>query len=137
MHEWALAESILSAALEEAQKGKLKVINEISVELGELQQIEQDIFEFALQEILQTQPKILKNAKVTIKNVPSTLTCTSCEHKWTFNSMKSTISEDESEAIHFIPETFFVHTRCPKCGSPDFKITSGRGVTISSIKGKR
>ena len=50
---------------------------------------------------------------------------------------KKKLNEDESEAIHFIPEVFLVHTRCPKCGSPDFEITTGRGVSIASIKGER
>ena len=47
------------------------------------------------------------------------------------------LSEDESEAIRFIPEVTFVHTRCPKCGSPDFEITTGRGVSIAQIKGEK
>ena len=52
MHEWALAESILVAAVEAAEKEKLKTITEIRIGIGELQQIEQDIFEFALEEII-------------------------------------------------------------------------------------
>jgi hydrogenase nickel incorporation protein HypA/HybF len=51
--------------------------------------------------------------------------------------MKKKLNEDESEAIHFLPEVAFVHTRCPKCKSPDFEITKGRGVTITSIKGEK
>ena len=61
MHEWALAESILSAAVEAAEKEKLKTITEIKISIGELQQIEQDIFEFALQEIIKSQDNKLKN----------------------------------------------------------------------------
>jgi len=52
MHEWALAESILVAAVEAAEKEKMKKITEITIGMGELQQIEQDIFEFALDEII-------------------------------------------------------------------------------------
>jgi hydrogenase nickel incorporation protein HypA/HybF len=51
--------------------------------------------------------------------------------------MKKKFNETESESIHFIPEVVFVHARCPKCGSPDFEITKGRGVVLSSIKGLR
>jgi len=51
--------------------------------------------------------------------------------------MKKKLNEDESEAIHFIPEVAFVHARCPKCGSPDFEIMTGRGVSITSIKGEK
>lgn len=137
MHEWALAESILSATLEEAEKEKLKTIDEIKIGIGELQQIERDIFEFALEEIIKSQDNKLKNVKISIETEKSTLKCKSCEHTWKFCDMKKKLNEDESEAIHFIPEVAFVHTRCPKCGSPDFEITTGRGVSIISIKGKR
>jgi hydrogenase nickel incorporation protein HypA/HybF len=137
MHEWALAESILTTALEAAEKEKLKVINEIKISIGKLQQIEQDIFEFALKEIIKTQDKKLKNVKITIEVEESNLKCKNCEHTWKFNELKKKLNEDESEAIHFIPEVAFVHTRCPKCSSPDFEITTGRGVSITSIKGER
>jgi len=137
MHEWALAESILSAAVEAAEKEKLKTITEIKISIGELQQIEQDIFEFALQEIIKSQDNKLKNVKISIETEQSTLKCKNCEHTWNFSDMKKKLNEDESEAIHFIPEVAFVHTRCPKCGSPDFEITKGRGVSITSIKGER
>ena len=137
MHEWALAESILSAALEATEKEHLKTITEIKISIGELQQIEQDIFEFALGEIIKSQDNKLKNVKISIETEESTLKCKSCEHTWRFNDMKKKLNEDESEAIHFIPEVAFVHTRCPKCGSPDFEIREGRGVSILSIKGKK
>jgi len=137
MHEWALAESILTAAVEAAEKEKLKTISEIKISIGELQQIEQEIFEFALGEIVKSQGEKLKNVKTIIETEESTLKCKSCGHIWKFSDMKKKLSEDESEAIHFIPEVAFVHTRCPECGSPDFEITSGRGVSITSIKGER
>jgi len=137
MHEWALAESILVAALEAAEKEKLKTICEIKIGIGELQQIEQDIFEFALKEIIKSYKDKLEKVKIDIETVKSTLQCKSCEHAWKFSDMKKKLSEDEEESIHFIPEVAFVHMRCPKCGSPDFEITKGRGVSITAIKGKR
>jgi hydrogenase nickel incorporation protein HypA/HybF len=137
MHEWALAESILVAAIEEAEKEKLRKITHIKIAIGELQQIEQDIFEFALNEILKDQDKILKDVKITIETEKSTLHCKNCENQWKYSDMKNKLSEHESEAIHFIPEVAFVHTRCPKCSSPDFEITEGRGVSIIQIKGVR
>jgi len=137
MHEWALAESILTTAVEAAEKEKLKTITEIKVGIGELQQIEQDIFEFALGEIIKEQGGKLKGVKITIETEKSTLKCKSCENTWKFNDIKKKLNEDESEAIHFIPEVAFVHTRCPKCGSPDFEITTGRGISITSITGEK
>jgi len=137
MHEWALAESILAAAVETADKEKLKRITEINISLGELQQIEQDIFEFALDGIIEEQGGKLKDVKIKIKIEDSYLKCKSCGNTWTFKDMKKKLNEDESEAIHFLPEVAFVHARCPKCKSPDFEIIKGRGVSITSIKGEK
>ncbi|MCK4366078.1 MAG: hydrogenase nickel incorporation protein HypA [Thermoplasmatales archaeon] len=137
MHEWALAESILTAAVEAAEKEKMKKITEITIAIGQLQQIEQDIFEFALEEILKDQEKKIKDVKIKIETEKSTLKCKFCENTWSFDDMKKKLNEDESEAIHFLPEVAFVHARCPKCGSPDFEIISGRGVSITSIKGEK
>jgi hydrogenase nickel incorporation protein HypA/HybF len=137
MHEWALAESILAAAVEAAEKEKLQKITEIKIGMGELQQIERDIFEFALNEIIKLHEDKLKNVKIKIETEKSNLKCKNCENTWKFSDMKKKLGDDESEAIHFIPEVAFVHTRCPKCGSPDFEITSGRGVSITQIKGEK
>ena len=137
MHEWALAESILVAALEAAEKEDLKTITEIKIAIGELQQIEQEIFEFALKEITQSYKDKLGKVKIDITTEVSILKCNSCEHTWKFSDIKKNISDDEGEAIHFIPEVAFVHMRCPKCSSPDFEIHKGRGVSITSIKGER
>lgn len=137
MHEWALAESILITAVDAAEKEKLKKIKEIVVGLGELQQVEKDIFEFALGEIIKEQGGKLKDVKIKIKSEKSNFVCNNCKHNWTFDDLKKGINEYESEAIHFIPEVAIVHSRCPKCGSPDFEITKGRGVSILSIKGEK
>jgi hydrogenase nickel incorporation protein HypA/HybF len=137
MHEWALAESILTAAVEAAEKEKLKKITEIKISIGELQQIEQDVFEFALDGIIKEQGEKLKDVIIKIDTEKSNLKCKSCENTWKFDDMKKKLNEDESEAIHFLPEVAFVHARCPKCGSPDFEIISGRGVSITSIKGEK
>ena len=137
MHEWALAESILTAAVDEAKKQKLKKIDEIVISIGELQQIEKDIFQFALDEMIKIQDNILKNVKTVIKIEKSTMKCNHCKTEWGFDDIKRKLGEDESEAIHFLPEVAIVHSRCMKCGSPDFEIVAGRGVSITSIKGKR
>ena len=137
MHEWALAESVITAAIEAAEKEKLKKITEIKITIGELQQIEREIFKFALNQIIKDKDKKIKNVKIKIKNEKSTLKCKNCEKIWCFYDMKKKLSKDESESIHFIPEVALVHSRCPVCGSPDFEILTGRGVTISSIKGEK
>ena len=137
MHEWALAESIVLAVVEAAQKEKLKAITEVTVQIGELQQIEKEIFLFALHELAKSQKPKIKNNAFQLKTQKSTLTCKTCGGSWKYSDMKKKLSETESESIHFIPEVVFVHARCPHCGSPDFEITQGRGVMLTSIKGVR
>lgn len=138
MHEWALAESILAASVEAAEKEKIKKITKITVQLGELQQINKEIFQQALDDIKKVHKnKLLEDATIKINTEKTELRCKKCGHTWKFSDIKDKLNPDESEAIHFIPEVAFVHSRCPKCNSPDFEITKGRGVSITQIKGEK
>jgi hydrogenase nickel incorporation protein HypA/HybF len=132
MHEWALAEAIIAAASEVAEKENLKQIKEVKIKVGELQQIELEILEFALSQL---KPAKFKNANFSIEIVKAELRCRVCGHKWFFN--KEELDENTSEAIHFVPEVAHVYIKCPKCGSPDFEILQGRGVWLESIKGEK
>jgi hydrogenase nickel incorporation protein HypA/HybF len=130
MHEWALAEAVVSTALKIAGDEGLREVTEIKIKIGELQQIDTEIFEFALS---QSQSPLLKNTKFNLENVKAELKCRVCGHGWRFSSDK--LSEDISEYIHFIPEIAHTYIKCPKCGSPDFEILKGRGVWLESVKG--
>lgn len=135
MHEWALAESVIKSSIAAAEKEKLKKITQITVRLGALQQIADDIFKFALDELVNAYAEKFQDVTINIETEETELQCKKCEHTWQFKDMKNNLTDDEAESIHFIPEVAFVHTRCPKCNSPDFRITKGRGVTVSSIQG--
>jgi len=130
MHEWALAEAVVSTTLKIAEEKGLKEIIELKIKIGELQQIDQEIFEFALSQL---RSPLLKNAKFSLETVKAELKCRVCNHKWRF-SLKN-LNEDVSEFIHFVPEIAHTYLKCPKCGSPDFEILMGRGVWLDSIKG--
>jgi len=132
MHEWALAEAVISSATEIAEKEGLEEVGEVILEIGELQQIEHDIFESAL---LQLRTPKLRKAKFTIRKAKAKLKCRSCENQWAFNSTK--LDEEGKEAVHFLPEVAHTYIRCPKCGSPDFGVTEGRGILIRTIRGAR
>jgi hydrogenase nickel incorporation protein HypA/HybF len=132
MHEWALAEAIIAAASEVAEKENLKQIKEVRIKVGKLQQIELEILEFALSQL---KPAKFKNANFSIEIVKAELKCRVCGHKWFFN--KEELDENTSEAIHFVPEVAHAYIKCPKCGSPDFEILQGRGVWLESIKGEK
>ena len=132
MHEWALAEAILTSAKQIADKEGLKEVTEVTIKVGELQQVEPRILRFALK---QMKSDIFKNAKFRILKAKSTLKCRVCQTTWQYNPKK--IDEATAEAIHFVPEVAHTYIKCPKCGSPDFEITSGRGVWLEHIKGAK
>jgi hydrogenase nickel incorporation protein HypA/HybF len=132
MHEWALAEAILTSAKQVAEQEKLKEVTEVTIRVGELQQVESGILRFALS---QMKSEILRTAKFRILKAKSTLKCRVCGTTWQFSIKK--LDKNTAEAIHFVPEVAHTYIRCPKCGSPDFEIVSGRGVWLEDIKGAK
>lgn len=133
MHEWALAEAVVTAAKKAAQEQRMRTVTRIAVKLGELQQIEQEIFEFALQQILSREEPSIQNATVTIEQEQARFRCRVCSHEWTFHS--EAMSPEIAEAIHFIPEMAHTYMRCSRCHSPDFEVIQGRGVWLISLQG--
>jgi len=132
MHEWALAEAILASAKEIAEKERLREVTEVTVRVGELQQVEPSILRFALREL---KPELFRNAKFHILRAKTTLKCRVCGISWQFDLKK--LDKATAEAIHFVPEVAHTYINCPKCGSPDFEIVSGRGVWLENIKGAK
>ncbi|MDH5753749.1 MAG: hydrogenase nickel incorporation protein HypA [Candidatus Bathyarchaeota archaeon] len=130
MHEWALAEAVISTVSQIAEKEGLKEVAEVEIKVGELQQIELDVLEFALSQLKTLK---FKNAKFNIQTVKAELKCRVCGYKWLFKKEK--MNEEIAEAIHFVPEIAHTYIKCPKCGSPDFEILQGRGIWLESIKG--
>lgn len=130
MHEWALAEGVVSAATRVAEEEKLEEISEVTIRIGELQQVEHEVLEFALDKL---RTPIMKDAKFILESIPAKLRCQVCGEEWLFSP--DSLSEEISEAIHFVPEMAHVYLRCPRCGSPDFKVVEGRGVWLAYVKG--
>jgi len=132
MHEWALAEAVIKTASQIAEKEGLDEVTEINIRLGELQQVDTEIFRFALYQLKTTK---LKKAQFNIRKAKAKLQCRACSHQWTFSTAE--LDEETREAIHFVPEIAHAFIKCPRCGSPDFEIAAGRGVWIESVKGVR
>ena len=132
MHEWALAEAVIATVNQIAKKEKIKRITEITIKIGQLQQVERDIFRFALKQL---KPSEYKNVKFHIKTAKTKLKCRVCGKTWVFNKKK--LDNETAEAIHFVPEVAHTYIKCPKCGSPDFEIEEGRGVWLDSIQGEK
>ena len=132
MHEWALAEAILASAKQVAEQEKLREVTEVTIKVGELQQIEPPILRFAL---TQLKPELFRKTKFHILKAKSTLKCRVCATTWQFSLKK--LDRATAEAIHFVPEASHSFIKCPKCGSPDFEIVTGRGVWLENIKGAK
>ena len=138
MHEWALAESIVCAVNEEAERELLSELSLIKIKIGELQQIDMEIFNFALESVLPLSRLPLDMGKLAVEIQQSILQCQVCRRQWNYREALEKLPEDDVEAIHFIPEMAHIYVRCPECGSPDFTIAEeGRGVWIDSIEGVR
>ena len=129
MHEWALAESVISSVIKFAKEKKVE-IREVTISMGELQQVDRGVFDFALKEIMKAMGL---NLKIKLKNEKAIFKCKECGNEWNFEYKN--LREEEKESIHFIPETVHSYVKCPKCGSPDFIIKRGRGIWLS-IKGE-
>ncbi|MCW7076581.1 MAG: hydrogenase nickel incorporation protein HypA [Candidatus Syntropharchaeales archaeon] len=135
MHEWSVAEAVIETVLAESVKAGLDEVTEVRINIGELQQIEKEVFEFALEEIRKVEnPKLLQNAKIRMEIEKGVFKCRICGDEWNFDELK--LDADEYEAIHVCPEVSHVYIRCPSCRSPDFELIKGRGVSIASIKGR-
>jgi hydrogenase nickel incorporation protein HypA/HybF len=130
MHEWALAEGVITAADRVAKEQNIIEITEVRVVIGELQQIEHEIILFAFDQL---RTERMKKTKFVIETASAKFKCRNCGAEWTFKT--AGLKEEESEAIHFVPEMAHVYVKCPECGSPDFEVVEGRGVWLASIKG--
>ena len=132
MHEWALAEGVVKTAEKFAEDQGMEEITEVKIMIGELQQVEHEIIEFALDQL--RTPR-MKSAKFVIDAVPARFKCRKCSHEWWLNT--GNLDKETGEAIHFVPEMAHVYLTCPNCGSPDFEVNEGRGVWLASIKGRK
>jgi hydrogenase nickel incorporation protein HypA/HybF len=132
MHEWALAEAVITAASEIAEREGLKQVTHVTVKVGELQQVERAILEFALSQLKTAR---FKGAKFDVETEKARLKCRVCGHTWVFR--QKNMDQATLEAIHFVPEIAHAYIKCPNCRSPDFEIEQGRGVWLQTVRGVR
>lgn len=134
MHELALADAVVKAALSAAEDAGMDRLDRIVVKVGELQQIKKDLFEFSLTNVVPIQDDRLSTVEFDVQEESVRFHCRSCGNEYGRADVNLGDS-DQEEAIHFIPELSHAYARCPECGSPDFEITAGRGITLATIEG--
>ena len=136
MHEFALADAVMRAALSTARAEGLERVNAIRIRVGELQRIKKDVFEFALRETRPADEPLLEGTEVHVAIEPATFRCRACGGTFLLRDAVGAEGDDEREAIHFVPELAHAFMTCPTCRSPDFEIVAGRGVAIEAIDGE-
>lgn len=119
------------AVIELARRENAKEIIEIELLMGELQTIDTEILELALNEL--KKETIAKNARIKFLKQPPKFKCNACEYEWSILNLKDALSGDEIESVHFIPELIHVFIKCPRCSSSDFQIIEGRGITLKGV----
>lgn len=131
LHEWALAEAVVDTIKEFMSKGEISVIKSVKIRVGELQNIDLNIFKFALNELLKEAS--LEGIEIHIEKDEVMFKCRRCGCEWRLSDIS--LEEEELETIHFMPELVHIFASCPSCGSCDFDIIKGRGIWIEGIKG--
>lgn len=132
MHEWALAEAVIGSVQRFAKNEGFSTIDEVTIRVGELQNVDIEIFEFA---ISQLRLPMLEDTVFRVEVQSTQLRCRVCTEQW--NPHSNALAEDIAESVHFVPEVAHAYMKCPHCGSPDFEVLSGRGVWLQSIRGEK
>ncbi len=100
----------------------------VAVLVGELQAIDREIFEFALASLAAEAG--LPADSFVVRAEPAQFRCRACGRRWGLGA-ESGLTDEQREAIHFLPESAHAFVRCPGCGSVDFEVERGRGVAIA------
>ena len=111
MHELAITEGIIEAAVPAAEKAGAKKILEIRLKIGELS----GVFPECIKEYLDVIAKgtIAEGAVLKVEKIPVSIKCQSCAYEGTI----------ERKQIG-----------CPECGSLDFRITGGKEYFVDSLE---
>jgi hydrogenase nickel incorporation protein HypA/HybF len=102
----------------------------VTVVFGELQKIDREIFQSGLKILLEDES--FGEEIFQFDEEKAVFQCRRCYSEWNLDDLED-LGEEELEAIHFMPEAAHVHMRCKDCGSPDFSVLKGRGISISAM----
>ena len=135
MHEWALAEGVVTTALDLCEREGMRRVTRIVLRIGELQRIDRDVFKKALETVMPDDERI-RSAQLELRDEPACMTCRKCGREFKANEASGELDESRREAIHFVPELAHAYLGCPDCRSPDFEVTRGRGIWLDRVEGE-
>jgi hydrogenase nickel incorporation protein HypA/HybF len=131
VHEYALAEAVVETVKREMAKRNAEELVSVTLSLGELQNVDEEIFLQGLRLHLEGEP--FDPSRFRLVKEPAVFSCRGCGDRWKLADFPG-ITERDKEAIHFVPETARVYLCCPSCGSRDLHLEKGRGVYIQSME---
>lgn len=131
MHEWALADAVVEATAAAMGSRDPSCLRGVTVLIGELQAIDREIFSFALETLLSERP--YSRGIFHLETEKATFGCEKCQREWDLEESRG-LTDEEREAIHFLPESAHAFIRCPACGSAAYRLKKGRGVSITSLE---
>lgn len=111
MHELAITEGIMEAAIPTAKEAGAKKILEIRLKIGELSGVLPECIEYYFN--LVSKDTIAEGAKLSVSKIPVGIFCNKCGFSGDI---------DRKKII------------CPKCGGIDFQITKGREYFVDSLE---
>ncbi|WP_178648006.1 hydrogenase maturation nickel metallochaperone HypA [uncultured Methanobrevibacter sp.] len=117
MHELSMAQGIINAVLETAEKNNATEVNKIYIEVGRLAMLNPEQLRFLLDVLVEN--TIAENAKIDISEIPVTISCPECGYEGIANL-------DDSD--HYAPII-----ECPKCENLRISILDGKDCVVKNI----
>jgi len=140
LHEWSIAEGIVTVLLESFKDQK---VLEVEIKIGELRDLNIEVLGEALS--ILSKGTSLEDSRFSIVVSKAVFKCLSCGERWmmdkaleilsgTLDADKYVIEEGEPEPpVHFIPSLIVGLQRCPSCGRIDIETESGKELEISRV----
>lgn len=111
MHELAITEGIINAAVPEAEKHGAKRILEIRLKIGELSGVLPECIQYYFD--IASKGTIAENAKLVVEKIPVSIRCLDCGYEGPIDRRK---------------------IRCSQCDSINFKLTGGKEYFVDSLE---
>ncbi|WP_456371386.1 hydrogenase maturation nickel metallochaperone HypA [Thermodesulfatator atlanticus] len=111
MHETSLVLAMCSQIEEMARAQKAQEVLSITVRIGEVAGVEEEIFAFAF-EVYKKENPLFKKSELKIEKIPARKKCLACGEEFQGLSLK----------------------KCPRCGKEQFSYTGGDELQIAKVE---